>query len=250
MKNINFFSLLLINFTSFAQTSMAKIEYEMSTNFDSFSEFTSILHFNDEITTFTYKNKMQVDKVNEKKTENSISINIKKADTTKQFLHFDLQKREFYIPIKNQLIVDDAKQDWKLVNEQKTIGNLVCEKATCTFRGRQYTAWYSKEIPVPFGPYKFYGLPGLIIEVKDELNEVFFTLLKINMPYTEKMGLINTNLTKVTREELKKETFLYLQKRKKEAEETAKISQSTFSKKEKAKIKITEIKINKGIELD
>ncbi len=42
-----------------------------------------------------------------------------------------------------------------------------CNKATTNFAGRTYTAWFTTEIPLPFGPYKFGGLPGLILKIED-----------------------------------------------------------------------------------
>lgn len=42
-----------------------------------------------------------------------------------------------------------------------------CSKATTEFAGRRYTAWFTPEIPLPFGPYKFGGLPGLILKIED-----------------------------------------------------------------------------------
>lgn len=55
---------------------------------------------------------------------------------------------------------------WKLISEDtKTIGGFECYKATANFRGSEITAYYSPEIPIPFGPFKFKGLPGLILEV-------------------------------------------------------------------------------------
>ncbi|WP_026978973.1 GLPGLI family protein [Flavobacterium tegetincola] len=57
--------------------------------------------------------------------------------------------------------------DWKLVAGQKIIREYNCKKATVDFEGRQWTAWYSDEIPLNAGPYKFYGLPGLILEISD-----------------------------------------------------------------------------------
>ena len=42
-----------------------------------------------------------------------------------------------------------------------------CRKATVDFAGRTYTAWFTPEIPLPFGPYKFGGLPGLILKIED-----------------------------------------------------------------------------------
>lgn len=42
-----------------------------------------------------------------------------------------------------------------------------CRKATAEFAGRSYTAWFTPEIPLPFGPYKFGRLPGLILKLED-----------------------------------------------------------------------------------
>ena len=42
-----------------------------------------------------------------------------------------------------------------------------CNKATADFAGRTYTAWFASELPLPFGPYKFGGLPGLILKIED-----------------------------------------------------------------------------------
>ena len=50
---------------------------------------------------------------------------------------------------------------WNITEEQKTIDNYVCQKATCTFGGRTYEAWFAPDIPISDGPWKFYGLPGL-----------------------------------------------------------------------------------------
>src|SRR5690554_1031099 len=51
--------------------------------------------------------------------------------------------------------------------EQKKIGEYNCEKVKTTFRGRTYEIWYTSEIPMASGPWKFNGLPGLILSVKD-----------------------------------------------------------------------------------
>jgi len=63
--------------------------------------------------------------------------------------------------------------------ESKKIGNYVCKKATTTFRGRNYIAWYAVDIPTQFGPWKFNGLPGLILEAYDETYRYHWTTQKI-----------------------------------------------------------------------
>lgn len=52
-------------------------------------------------------------------------------------------------------------------NEERTILNYKCKKATTIFNKRKYVAWYTKDIPISEGPYRFKGLPGLILEVED-----------------------------------------------------------------------------------
>lgn len=67
--------------------------------------------------------------------------------------------------------------NWKLVNEQKKIWNYTCQKALCEFRGRLYEAWFTNEIPINDGPWKFYGLPGLILEVYDTQKHYSFVFV-------------------------------------------------------------------------
>ena len=73
---------------------------------------------------------------------------------------------------------------WQLVNnDEKVVCDYRCNKAITTFRGRKYTAWYTMEIPISDGPYKFKGLPGLIIQIQDSKKQHIFTLesiIKIN----------------------------------------------------------------------
>ena len=42
-----------------------------------------------------------------------------------------------------------------------------CQKATCHWRGRDYVAWFAPDIPIRRGPWKFGGLPGLIMKIHD-----------------------------------------------------------------------------------
>lgn len=67
---------------------------------------------------------------------------------------------------------------WKLIDETKIINTISCKKAEVTFKGRNWIAWYSPEIPLPYGPYKFSGLPGLIIKITDDKGDWDFELVK------------------------------------------------------------------------
>lgn len=65
---------------------------------------------------------------------------------------------------------------WKLHNETKDYQGNTLYKATTSFGGRNWIAWYSPDIPLQEGPYKFRGLPGLIFEIYDEENKFSFHL--------------------------------------------------------------------------
>ncbi len=74
-----------------------------------------------------------------------------------------------------------ANFKWKISKEQKKILNYNCTKATTTFRGRSYEAWFTDDIAISNGPWKFCGLPGLIVDVRD-VNSVFsYKLTGINL---------------------------------------------------------------------
>ena len=59
---------------------------------------------------------------------------------------------------------------WNMTDDTMVILNVSCKKATTTFKGRFYTAWYADEIPIMNGPWKLGGLPGLIMEAYDDEN--------------------------------------------------------------------------------
>lgn len=73
---------------------------------------------------------------------------------------------------------------WKIHPEQRTISGYKCQKATGSFAGRNYIAWFTNEIPVSDGPYKFNGLPGLIVTIADTRNQYVFTLKKVEKAKT------------------------------------------------------------------
>lgn len=73
---------------------------------------------------------------------------------------------------------DPVINNWELINETKNISNWVCKKASVYFKGRKWIAWYSPEIPLQYGPYKFSGLPGLIVKITDENEEYDFQLVE------------------------------------------------------------------------
>lgn len=68
--------------------------------------------------------------------------------------------------------------DWQGGLKTGTIMGIPVSNAKGEFAGRIYSAWYSTHIPISDGPYKFSGLPGLIIKISDEREEYVFELIK------------------------------------------------------------------------
>jgi len=75
--------------------------------------------------------------------------------------------------------------EWTLTDDSKRIDQLECFKATARFRGRDYIAWYAPSIPVPNGPWKLGGLPGMIIEAYDVYENLYFLARSIRYRETK-----------------------------------------------------------------
>ncbi len=83
---------------------------------------------------------------------------------------------------------------WEIQSESEDISGYNTQRATTQFAGRNYTAWFTTEIPIPDGPYKFSGLPGLILKLEDSRQEYVFQFkglkklaepLEINIPQAD-----------------------------------------------------------------
>lgn len=60
------------------------------------------------------------------------------------------------------------KMTWKLTGISKLLIEQECYEATTEFRGRKYIAYFTTNFNYSDGPWKFNGLPGLILEVKSD----------------------------------------------------------------------------------
>ncbi|MCW4468114.1 GLPGLI family protein [Flavobacterium sp. MFBS3-15] len=79
------------------------------------------------------------------------------------------EKYAFYpVETKNLLKDENYNTEWTVTNVTKTILGYKCQQATGSFRGRSYKVYFTSEIPYRNGPFKFDGLPGLILEVSSD----------------------------------------------------------------------------------
>jgi len=116
-----------------------------------------------------------------------------------------MQEREF---LGKEFILKDSLNvfDWQLGTETKQIGNYTCLKAIAKVvndlsgfeklkeeenytnyldminipKEMTITAWYTPEIPVSHGPFNYWGLPGLIMEVSDGQTTILCSKIVLN----------------------------------------------------------------------
>ncbi|MGD1318347.1 GLPGLI family protein [Chryseobacterium sp. 2R14A] len=74
-------------------------------------------------------------------------------------------------------VEEDKKPEWKILPDKQKIGEYNAQKATTKYGGREWTAWFSTDLPFQDGPYKFYGLPGLIVKIEDKTGSHSMTLV-------------------------------------------------------------------------
>ena len=61
--------------------------------------------------------------------------------------------------------------NWQLEDGDSIFCSYPCKRATLDFRGRKWNVWYSLDLPYSDGPWKFCGLPGLILSAEDSSNQ-------------------------------------------------------------------------------
>lgn len=190
--------LLLITLSNtFAQENTQKltiVDYTLEQNFDLSTTKTSTLTFN------SAQSKYQEGKGDIKEIpENAQVRDLSGPNST----FYDVNLKDRTLKMKTQLdgetlIVKEGLPaiEWNIkLDSTREIMGFNCVEAEAVFRGRFYTAWFSPEIPVPFGPWKLQGLPGLILEAYDKMDEVHFyaTQLKYEQGYMKKLNSSNEN---------------------------------------------------------
>lgn len=105
-----------------------------------------------------------------------------------------------HISIHDFIFDDELKpQDWQIQSDTMTVLEYHSQKATCHYRGRNWIAWFTNEIPLSEGPWKFYGLPGLITKIEDDKGHYSFTLTGFQGVEEPIDTQISTKVEKTTR---------------------------------------------------
>lgn len=84
------------------------------------------------------------------------------------------------------------KMKWIIKSDTKTKEKWKLQKAITNFGGRIWEAWFTADIPYSEGPFKFRGLPGLIIELRDSKNNFSYELIRIEKPKDANPNIVET----------------------------------------------------------
>ena len=102
----------------------------------------------------------------------NINYSIEKDKKNQKILYKDRLGRDIYS------YEEDRPLDWKILSETTKIGEYKVQKAETDFGGRKWTAWFTTDLPYQDGPYKFTGLPGLVVKAEDSEGDYSFDLMK------------------------------------------------------------------------
>jgi GLPGLI family protein len=130
----------------------------------------------------------------------NVSITVKSVASTPtssiDYFYFAKENKFFTKErVFNYYLVEEptTKINWKITKDTTSFSGIHCQKATTTFKGRNWTAWYATELPFQSGPWKLNGLPGLIVEAYDDTKTVSFQFAGM-----ENVSETKTEPTKIT----------------------------------------------------
>ena len=78
---------------------------------------------------------------------------------------------------------------WQIQSETKELLGYNCQLASCDFRGRQWYAWFSTDIPINEGPWKLFGLPGLVLEAWDSKKHYVYKAVGLYTKNLQPVGI-------------------------------------------------------------
>lgn len=188
-----------------------------STKTDEYRKGQTVLMVSDKYTRFGDFYRIKADSINDYLAASKQNAHDDKAgeelfdairNTSFDFITLnDLAKSQITVQVrqlnKYQYTYPAPEFNWTLQPGDTLINNIPCKKATCRYAGRNFIAWYAESIPLPYGPYVFGGLPGLIVQLYDDKLNWIFTNNGISkaMPHDIIYLYKGKKYRKVTREE-------------------------------------------------
>lgn len=93
--------------------------------------------------------------------------------------------------------------DW-VINEDstKTVLGYQCVMASTDYHGREWTVWFTPEIPLQDGPWKFCGLPGLVVEASEPSGQHRFSITGIESSSQAIYPIFSSEYEKMDRKDM------------------------------------------------
>lgn len=98
----------------------------------------------------------------------------------------DLKKKELTVDNRIPFTKDVCRykepapqMKWSIENSSDSVFGYKCQKATTEYCGRKYFVWFTSDIPISTGPWKFAGLPGIILKVTDTEHNFSFECIEL-----------------------------------------------------------------------
>jgi len=176
-----FLYLLILSFSTLysQQTEWVKIEY---TQFLGSQITNATLFYNNNESIYFFGNETKIDTT-------SLNMTYVVTDDIGSVIYKNKKEKKLFTRIASKdevvLITDNFPNlSWTITHETKKTSNIILTKAFVNFRGRNYIAWFSEQLPGNNGPLKMGNLPGTILELETEdgfLN-IKFDKITYNIP--------------------------------------------------------------------
>lgn len=191
MKKLGILAIALLAQVSFAQTN--RFVYQVTSkpdisNKNDIKTENAYLDISAEKSMFYSENRIKRDSVMQanRQSGGARGFNREQMDGLRTNINYSIEKNKkdqktFY---KDRLGRDqysyeeDRPLNWKILSETTKIGDYKVQKAETDFGGRKWTAWFTTDLPYQDGPYKFNGLPGLVVKAEDSTGDYSFDLMK------------------------------------------------------------------------
>lgn len=204
MKKAILILFIILVSMSFLRGQTYRVDYQMTYKMDSTKDETikkkMILDVKDDISKFYSYNLYHIDSLGTNQIRKKASdydfavIKNNKDKTIEKYFVIGLDRYSFK--------ENAPKFDWKITEEVRKIHDVTCQKAKLNYKGRNWEAWFAKDIPFQEGPYIFNSLPGLIIDMRDSGNNYIFIMTELRKdvgavdPITETIPVTRKQLTK------------------------------------------------------
>ena len=140
----------------------------------------------------------------------------KKGDNNTYYQYFKLNKSRRVSVLQTYGYICDEElimPEWSIEDENHVINGYDCKKANTEFLGRNWIVYFSADIPFNVGPWKLWGLPGLIVHAEDQDQLFQFSLTGFQLIDThEPIVFINTRSNGAKYETISKRNLVKYEK--------------------------------------